>query len=111
MLAKLVVAFRAKLSLSLDIVFSLGDRRVLGNIGQMPAQNAAIHLLPSGAVGTRAAVSFPVQIDNIICHIQPHFSIGVGAGEGGRCGRQRGGEAGAVRGGGEEAEGGDAVRG
>ena len=82
MLAKLVVAFRAKLSLFLDIVFSLGDRRVLGNIGQISAQNAAIHLHPTGAVGTRAAVSFSVQIDNIICHVQPHFSLGVGAGEG-----------------------------
>ena len=48
----------------------------------MPAQNVALHLHPMGAVGTRAAVSFSVQIDNIICHAQPHFSIGVEAGEG-----------------------------
>ena len=42
-LIKLVVTLCAKLTLSLQVIITQGDRPVLGNIRQPPAKNAALH--------------------------------------------------------------------
>ena len=47
LLEKLIVAVFTELPLSLNVIFSLGDRRVFRNVGQTPAQDAALHLLSS----------------------------------------------------------------
>ena len=81
LLEKLIVAVFTELPLSLNVIFSLGDRRVFRNVGQTPAQDAALHLLSSGAACFRAPVALFAHVD-IVCHTRPHFSICVGAGEG-----------------------------
>lgn len=81
MLEKLVVAVFAELSLSLHIVFSARDWRIFWNIGHTPATDTAFHLSPAATTRWKTPAVLFAYID-IVCHIQPHFSIGVGTGEG-----------------------------